>query len=46
PETVIGPKDADIKNAISTHINNMEQRGTSPDKAWDAAVDTVDKVIG
>lgn len=46
PETVLGPKDADIKDAISTQINNMEQRGTSPDKAWDTAVDKIDKVIG
>ncbi|CAM5554518.1 extracellular solute-binding protein [Streptomyces californicus] len=30
----------------STQINNMEQRGTSPDDAWDAAVRTIDKAIG
>lgn len=35
-----------IKDSISTQINNMEQRGTSPDKAWDAAVRTIDKAIG
>ncbi|WP_405897854.1 extracellular solute-binding protein [Streptomyces sp. NBC_00727] len=46
PEAIIGPKDADIKQAISTQINNMEQRGTEPDKAWDAATDQIDKVIG
>ncbi len=33
PEAVLGPKDGVIKDSISTQINNMEQRGTSPDKA-------------
>ncbi|MFI6892522.1 ABC transporter substrate-binding protein [Streptomyces sp. NPDC050256] len=46
PEAVIGPKDAAIKEAISTQINNMEQRGTDPDKAWDAATEKIDKAIG
>ncbi|MER7723228.1 extracellular solute-binding protein [Streptomyces sp. NPDC096323] len=46
PEAIIGPKDATIKESISTQINNMEQRGTKPDKAWDAAVDTIEKAIG
>lgn len=46
PEAIIGPKDAAIKEAISTQINNMEQRGTKPDKAWDAATEKIDKVIG
>ncbi|MFI6933310.1 ABC transporter substrate-binding protein [Streptomyces sp. NPDC050287] len=46
PEAVLGPKDAAIKDTISTQINNMEQRGTKPDKAWDAATETIDKAIG
>lgn len=46
PEAVLGPKDATIKDTISTQINNMEQRGTSPDDAWDAATKAIDKVIG
>lgn len=46
PEAVLGPKDGVIKDSISTQINNMEQRGTSPDDAWDAAVRTIDKAIG
>lgn len=46
PEAIIGPKDAAIKEAISNQINNMEQRGTEPDKAWDAATEKIDKVIG
>lgn len=46
PETVLGPKDATIKDTISTQINNMEQRGTKPDAAWKAATETIDKVIG
>ncbi|MCX4677042.1 extracellular solute-binding protein [Streptomyces sp. NBC_01433] len=46
PEAVIGPKDGVIKDSISTQINNMEQRGTSPDDAWDAATKAIDKAIG
>ncbi|MET9147769.1 ABC transporter substrate-binding protein [Streptomyces sp. NPDC058319] len=46
PEAVLGPKDAAIKDMISTQINNMEQRGTSPDKAWKAATESIDKAIG
>ncbi|GAA2997248.1 cellobiose-binding protein [Streptomyces sp. KhCrAH-43] len=46
PETILGPKDAAIKDTISTQINNMEQRGTKPDDAWDAATKAIDKVIG
>ncbi|MFD4875856.1 ABC transporter substrate-binding protein [Streptomyces sp. NPDC058420] len=46
PEAVLGAKDGTIKDTISTQINNMEQRGTKPDKAWKAATDSIDKVIG
>ncbi|MEV3928350.1 MULTISPECIES: ABC transporter substrate-binding protein [unclassified Streptomyces] len=46
PAAVLGPKDGVIKDTISTQINNMEQRGTEPDKAWDDAMDAIDKVIG
>ncbi|MEU0836686.1 ABC transporter substrate-binding protein [Streptomyces sp. NPDC056231] len=46
PETVLGPKDGVIKDTISTQINNMEQRGTSPDDAWKAATGAIDKAIG
>ncbi|MES9508621.1 MULTISPECIES: ABC transporter substrate-binding protein [unclassified Streptomyces] len=46
PEAVLGPKDGVIKDTISTQITNMEQRGTSPDKAWKAATDAIDKAIG
>ncbi|MFD5064816.1 extracellular solute-binding protein [Streptomyces sp. NPDC058394] len=46
PETVLGPKDGVIKDTISTQINNMEQRGTSPDDAWKAATEAIDKAIG
>ncbi|MFF9309629.1 ABC transporter substrate-binding protein [Streptomyces sp. NPDC014748] len=46
PEAVLGAKDGVIKDAISTQINNMEQRGTSPDKAWKDATETIDKAIG
>jgi cellobiose transport system substrate-binding protein len=46
PEAVLGAKDATIKDTISTQINNMEQHGTSADKAWKAATDSIDKAIG
>ncbi|GHF21291.1 sugar-binding protein [Streptomyces spiralis] len=46
PEAVLGPKDGTIKDTISTQINNMEQRGTKPDKAWKDATETIDKAIG
>ncbi|MET9659215.1 extracellular solute-binding protein [Streptomyces sp. NPDC006510] len=46
PEAVLGPKDGVIKDTISTQITNMEQRGTSPDDAWKAATDAIDKAIG
>ncbi|MFI0163986.1 ABC transporter substrate-binding protein [Streptomyces sp. NPDC017095] len=46
PEAVLGAKDATIKDTISNQINNMEQRSTSPDDAWKAATDTVDKALG
>lgn len=46
PETILGPKDGVIKDALGTQINNIEQRGTSPDDAWKAATDTIDKAIG
>ncbi|HWU11608.1 MAG TPA: ABC transporter substrate-binding protein [Streptomyces sp.] len=46
PAAVLGPKDGVIKDTISTQINNMEQRGTSPDDAWEAATKALDKVIG
>ncbi|MEU7406463.1 extracellular solute-binding protein [Streptomyces sp. NPDC044948] len=46
PVAVLGPKDGVIKDSISTQINNMEQRGTDPDKAWDAASEAIDKAIG
>ncbi|MER6980779.1 ABC transporter substrate-binding protein [Streptomyces carpinensis] len=46
PEAVLGAKDGVIKDTISTQINNMEQRGTKPDKAWKDATDTIDKAIG
>lgn len=46
PAAVLGPKDGVIKDTISTQINNMEQRGTSPQDAWDAATEAIDKVIG
>ncbi|MFJ2270210.1 ABC transporter substrate-binding protein [Streptomyces sp. NPDC087849] len=46
PETVLGAKDGVIKDTISTQINNMEQRGTSPDDAWKAAANAIDKAIG
>ncbi|GAA3105532.1 ABC transporter substrate-binding protein [Streptomyces echinatus] len=46
PEAVLGPKDATIKDTVSTQINNMEQHGTSPDDAWKAATDSIDKALG
>ncbi|WP_406381621.1 extracellular solute-binding protein [Streptomyces sp. NBC_01618] len=46
PEAVLGEKDGVIKDTISTQITNMEQRGTSPDDAWKAATDAIDKAIG
>ncbi|WP_250400604.1 ABC transporter substrate-binding protein [Streptomyces cellostaticus] len=46
PEAVLGPKDAVIKDTISTQINNMEQRGTKPADAWKAATEAIDKAIG
>ncbi|MET9534082.1 MULTISPECIES: ABC transporter substrate-binding protein [unclassified Streptomyces] len=46
PEAVIGEKDGVIKDNFSTQINNMEQRGTSPDDAWSAATNAIDKAIG
>ncbi|WP_405840363.1 ABC transporter substrate-binding protein [Streptomyces sp. NBC_01518] len=46
PEAVLGAKDGTIKDTISTQINNMEQRGTKPAKAWKAATESIDKVIG
>ncbi|MFF2407252.1 ABC transporter substrate-binding protein [Streptomyces sp. NPDC058092] len=46
PEAVLGAKDGVIKDTISTQITNMEQRGTSPDDAWKAATNAIDKAIG
>ncbi|MER5552932.1 ABC transporter substrate-binding protein [Streptomyces sp. NPDC002793] len=46
PAAVLGPKDGNIKDTFSKQINNMEQRGTKPDAAWDAAIDAIDKVVG
>jgi len=46
PEAVLGAKDGVIKDAISTQINNMEQRNTKPDDAWKAATQNIDKAIG
>ncbi|MBK3573147.1 extracellular solute-binding protein [Streptomyces sp. MBT65] len=46
PEAVLGAKDGTIKDTISTQINNMEERGTAPAKAWKAATESIDKVIG
>ena len=46
PQAILGPKDGVIKDAFSRQINNMEQRGTSPDKAWSAATEEIDKAIG
>jgi cellobiose transport system substrate-binding protein len=46
PEAVLGPKDGVIKDTISTQINNMEQRGTKPADAWEAATETIDKALG
>ncbi|EFF91182.1 MULTISPECIES: ABC transporter substrate-binding protein [unclassified Streptomyces] len=46
PEAVLGAKDGVIKDTISNQINNMETRGTSPDKAWKAATESVDKALG
>ncbi|MFJ6851493.1 ABC transporter substrate-binding protein [Streptomyces sp. NPDC091271] len=46
PAAVLGPKDGVIKDTFSKQINNMEQRGTKPDAAWDAAIDDIDKVVG
>ncbi|MFG2592830.1 ABC transporter substrate-binding protein [Streptomyces sp. NPDC048438] len=46
PAAVLGPKDGVIKDTFSKQINNMEQRGTKPDAAWDAAIEDIDKVVG
>ncbi|MFI6119346.1 ABC transporter substrate-binding protein [Streptomyces sp. NPDC051064] len=46
PAAVLGPKDGVIKDTFSKQINNMEQRGTAPDAAWDAAIKDIDKVVG
>lgn len=46
PEAVLGQKDGVIKDTISRQINNMEKRGTSPDKAWKDATEEIDKAIG
>ncbi|MEV2243720.1 ABC transporter substrate-binding protein [Streptomyces sp. NPDC049970] len=46
PAAVLGPKDGVIKDTFSKQINNMEQRGTKPDAAWDAAIKDIDKVVG
>ncbi|MGW0082349.1 ABC transporter substrate-binding protein [Streptomyces sp. NPDC003393] len=46
PAAVLGPKDGTIKDTISNQINNMEQRGTKPDKAWKDATEAIDKAIG
>ncbi|MFC8006630.1 ABC transporter substrate-binding protein [Streptomyces olivaceus] len=46
PVAVLGPKDGAIKETFSNEINNMEQRGTAPDKAWGAATEAIDKAIG
>ncbi|MEU1211316.1 ABC transporter substrate-binding protein [Streptomyces sp. NPDC005791] len=46
PAAVLGAKDGNIKDTFSKQINNMEQRGTKPDAAWDAAIETIDKVVG
>ncbi|WP_244167280.1 ABC transporter substrate-binding protein, partial [Streptomyces mutomycini] len=46
PAAVLGAKDGNIKDTFSKQINNMEQRGTKPDAAWDAAIEAIDKVVG
>ncbi|WP_327297469.1 ABC transporter substrate-binding protein [Streptomyces sp. NBC_01197] len=46
PAAVLGPKDADIKDAFSTQISNMEQRQTSSSKAWNDAINNIDKTVG
>ncbi|MFE4217426.1 ABC transporter substrate-binding protein [Streptomyces sp. NPDC056844] len=46
PAAVLGPKDGNIKDEFGKQINNMEQRGTKPDAAWDAALDAISKITG
>ncbi|WP_405780586.1 ABC transporter substrate-binding protein [Streptomyces sp. NBC_00859] len=46
PAAVLGPKDADIKDAFSAQIANMEVRHTSSGAAWNAAIQKIDKIVG
>ncbi|WP_406148822.1 ABC transporter substrate-binding protein [Streptomyces sp. NBC_01012] len=46
PAAVLGAKDGNIKDEFGKQINNMEQRHTKPDAAWDAAVEAIDKIVG
>lgn len=46
PGAVLGPKDGVIKEAFSTQIYNMEQRGISSTAGWEAAIKSIDKAIG
>ncbi|MFH9830074.1 ABC transporter substrate-binding protein [Streptomyces sp. NPDC017201] len=46
PAAVLGPKDGNIKDEFGKQINNMEQRGTKPDAAWDAALEAISKITG
>ncbi|MEE1937955.1 extracellular solute-binding protein [Streptomyces sp. TRM 70361] len=46
PTQVIGPKDQVIQeNIVNTGLLQVDQKGVSPDKAWESAVKTVDNAL-
>lgn len=42
----IGIYDAQIATVLSTQLSNVEKRGTSPDKAFDKALDQIEQITG
>ncbi|WP_078900881.1 ABC transporter substrate-binding protein [Streptomyces sp. SBT349] len=45
-EVVLGRKDGTIKDAFSQGLQQIEAQGESPDGAWDAVVENVERAVG
>jgi cellobiose transport system substrate-binding protein len=42
----IGLYDTQIQDALTTQLTNVETKGTSPDDAWNSALDAIEQVTG
>ncbi|MBO0846195.1 MAG: carbohydrate ABC transporter substrate-binding protein [Nocardioides sp.] len=42
----LGLYDTQIQSAITTQLTNVETKGTSPDDAWNAALDSINQITG